>query len=249
VPWPPAAESPSRAEGTLDWVVSAITGQSPAIEQAAISGELSHGSVIQPSEQISTGDDERVVLTHGQDVLELQPNTTVAIGGAGPNGMATVVKLIDGTVHVKVCKRLSTPSRSRPLLVATVRSRNSMSPRTTIRRGVISEAPSRAVAGGNRAVDVTPGAPPCIRSDDDATPDLGDARGRTPGRQPPAVGGTRPANVRRWRQDGNSGNNNSSGNSSSSGNGNGNGNSNGNGGVTVMAGATVMAGQRRRQWQ
>jgi hypothetical protein len=97
--------APSRAEGTLDWIVSAITGRSPAIEQAAISGELSRGSVVQPSDQISTGDGERVVLTHGQDVLELQPNTTVAIGGAGPNGMATVVKLIDGTVHVKVGKR------------------------------------------------------------------------------------------------------------------------------------------------
>ena len=169
--------APSRAEGTLDWVVSAITGQGPAIEQVAISGDLSRGSVVQPSEQISTGDGERVVLTHGQDVLELQPNTTVAIGGAGPNGMATVVKLIDGTVHVKVGKRAPgrTFSVETRFLVATVKgtefdvTADDDAAAVSVSEGTVAVQS----AGGNRAVDVTPGRTAVASADDeDATPDL-----------------------------------------------------------------------------
>ena len=169
--------APSRAEGTLDWVVSAITGQAPAIEQAAISGDLSRGSVIQPSEQISTGDGEHVVLTHGQDVLELQPNTTVAIGGAGPNGMATVVELIDGTVHVKVGKRAPgrTFSVETRFLVATVKgtefdvTADDDAAAVSVSEGTVAVQSD----GGNRSVDVTPGRTAVASADDeDATPDL-----------------------------------------------------------------------------
>ena len=169
--------APSRAEGTLDWVVAAITGQSPAVEQVAITGDLARGSVLEPSEQISTGDGEHVVLTHGQDVLELQPNTTVAIGGAGPNGMATIVKLIDGTVHVKVGKR--TPGRTFSVetrfLVATVKgtefdvTSDDDAAAVSVSEGTVAVQS----AGGNRSVDVTPGRTAVASADDDdATPDL-----------------------------------------------------------------------------
>ncbi len=219
--------TPSRAEGTLDWVVSAITGQGPAIEQVAISGELARGSVVQPSEQVSTGDGERVVLTHGQDVLELQPNTTVAIGGAGPTGMATVVKLIDGTVHVKVGKRAPgrTFSVETRFLVATVKgtefdvTADDDAAAVSVSEGTVAVQS----AGGSRAVDVTPGRTAVASADDeDATPDL---------EATPAGGAPEAAKAAGKAKAGNSTSEGTAkGNSDSSSSGNGQGNSDGSNG-------------------
>lgn len=237
--------APSRAEGTLDWVVAAITGQSPAIEQAAISGDLSRGSVVPPSEQISTGDGEHVVLTHGQDVLELQPNTTVAIGGAGPNGMATVVKLIDGTVHVKVGKRAPgrTFSVETRFLVATVKgtefdvTADDDAAAVSVSEGTVAVQSD----GGNRSVDVTAGRTAVASAaDDDATPDVS----ATPEGGAPEAAKAAGKSAKEKKADKNAadgtaegktkGNGNANGagngNANGAGNGNGNGADNGNGG-------------------
>jgi hypothetical protein len=233
---------PSRAEGPLDWVVSAITGQSPTIEQASISGDLSRGSVVQPSDRISTGDGERVVLTHGQDVLELQPNTTVAIGGAGPNRMATVVKLLDGTVHVKVGKRAPgrTFSVETRFLVATVKgtefdvTADDDAAAVSVSEGTVAVQS----AGGNRAVDVTPGRTAVAAAgDDDATPDL-DATPAGGAPEAAKAAGKSAKDKAGKKSDGSAksegngagnGNGNGAGNGNGNGAGNGNGNGNGNG--------------------
>lgn len=229
--------APSRAEGTLDWVVSAITGQSPAIEQAAMSGELARGNVVQPSEQISTGDGERVVLTHGQDILELQPNTAVVIGGAGPNGMATVVKLIDGTVHVKVGKRAPgrTFSVETRFLVATVKgtefdvTADDDAAAVSVSEGTVAVQSE----GGNRSVDVTPGRTAVASAaDDDATPDLS----ATPAGGAPEAAKAAGKAAKDKKADKNAsddaadGKSKGNGNANGADNGNGNGSGNGNGG-------------------
>ena len=244
--------APSRAEGTLEWVVSAITGQSPAIEQTAISGDLAHGSVVQPSEQVSTGDGERVVLTRGLDVLELQPNTTVAIGGSGPNGMATVVKLIDGTVHVKVGKRAPgrTFSVETRFLVATVKgtefdvTAGEEAAAVSVSEGTVAVQS----AGADRAVDVTPGRTAVASADDDdGTPDLeatpaggapeaAKAAGKAAGEKKADKNASDEAADRTYKDHGKAngasngeGNANGGGNSKGNGNANGAGNVNGNG--------------------
>ena len=239
--------APSRAEGTLDWIVSAVTGQSPAIEQAAISGDLARGSVVQPSEQVSTGDDERVVLTHGQDVLELQPNTTVAVGGAGPNGMATVVKLIDGTVHVKVGKRAPgrTFSVETRFLVATVKgtefdvTADDDAAAVSVSEGTVAVQSD----GGNRSVDVTAGRTAVASAaDDDATPDVS----ATPAGGAPEAAKAAGKSAREKKADKKAADGTAEGKSKGNGKANGAGNGNGNGNANGNSGGN---GNAQRQWQ
>jgi hypothetical protein len=90
--------------------------------------------------------------------------------------MATVVKLIDGTVHEGRQARPRAHLLGRDPLPGRDRqgTRNSMSPGRRCRRGVGLEGTVAVQsAGGNRAVDVTPGRTAVASAtDDDATPDL-----------------------------------------------------------------------------
>lgn len=232
--------APSRADSTLDWIVSAITGQSPTMEQVATASALSRGSVLLPDDKITTSDGQRVVLTHGHDVLELEPHTTIAIGDGGPDGMATVVKLIDGTVHVKVGKR--TPGRTFAVktryLVATVKGTEfdvtvgDSAAAVSVTEGVVSVRSER----GSNAVDVTPGRTAVASAFGDVEASVGP----TPSGGAPeaakaakgsatAKGGAAAEGAAPGKGKGNA-NGNAGGNGNSGGNGNGNGNSGGNGG-------------------
>jgi hypothetical protein len=227
---------PSQADGTLDWIVSAITEQEPAFEQVSMAGALSRGSTVQSSEHIATGDGECIVLTRGQDVLELQPNTSVTIGDTGPHGVDTVVKLLDGTVHVKVGKRA--PGRTFAVqtrfLVATVKGTEfevavgDAAAAVSVSEGTVAVQS----AGGHRAVDVTAGRTAVAAVDDsDSMPDVG----ATP------AGGARQAAKAKSGKDaaGAAANGTSSGKGSGNGgaNGSGNGGGNGHGGGNGNGGA------------
>ncbi len=133
--------APRQVDGALDRTVSAVTDKNAVTtqvwrsvastlasedaepEQIASASPLSSATVLKPNESITTGYASRTVLTRGHDILELGPQTTIAVGGREPQSSTTIIRLIDGTVHVRAAKRTDggTLSVETQALVATVK--------------------------------------------------------------------------------------------------------------------------------
>lgn len=159
------------AETNKVWgsVVSALTsedgersqtaGSSPA--PAAAATAASQYTVLKPNEHVSSGNVGRLVLTQGHDILELEPRTTIAVGAEGPEAATTIIRLIDGTIHVKANKRTDgeTLSIETQYLVATVKGTKFDVATTqggaavSVTEGLVAVRSTAAADG----VDVTPG--------------------------------------------------------------------------------------------
>jgi hypothetical protein len=114
-----------RGETNEVWksVLSAMTGGQIEGNRTSGTSVLSGATVLQPNERIATGSAGHTVLTRGHDILQVGPESTVAIGDSGPDGLATIIELISGTVHVEAAERTGdeTLSIETRFLVATVK--------------------------------------------------------------------------------------------------------------------------------
>lgn len=115
-------------------------------------------TLLKDGDRVSTGSHGRTVATSGNDLLQLAPQTTITIGEPKP---ATIIELLDGTLHVKAGKRHDgdTLSIETQYLVATVKGTEFVVTTTdggaavTVTEGVVSVRSTRA----SEAFDVVPG--------------------------------------------------------------------------------------------
>jgi len=155
----------SRAD-VWNWLTDLVTDH-PDTEAAALSGEEL------PPDAIVTKDGEKRVLHMGRDVLELYPGSAVTIEETGPN---TSVRLITGTVRVKVAKRKNGEAFDvrTLMLVATVKgtefevSAIGNGSAVSVYEGRVAVKASGRVGG----IDVTPGKTATVTGAEDA-PSLG----------------------------------------------------------------------------
>jgi ferric-dicitrate binding protein FerR (iron transport regulator) len=155
----------SRAD-VWNWLTGLVTDH-PDTEAAALSGEQL------PPDAIVTKDGEKRVLHMGRDVLELYPSSAVTIEETGPN---TSVRLITGTLRVKVAKRKKGQAFDvrTLMLVATVKG-TEFEVSTTGNGSAVSVYEGRvAVKATGRVggLDVTPGKTATVTGAEDA-PALG----------------------------------------------------------------------------
>ena len=157
------------AEGRADvwdWLTGLVRTH-PDAEPAALSADEL------PPDAIVTKGGEKRVLRLGRDVLELYPSTAVTIEENGPN---TSVRLITGTVRVKVAKRKKGQAFNvrTLLLVATVKgtdfevSATGNGSAVSVYEGRVAVKATGRVGG----TDVTPGKTATLASAEDA-PALG----------------------------------------------------------------------------
>jgi len=158
-------------------VVSVLTSEDVESEQVASSAPPSGGTVLQQSESVTTGSAGRIVLTEGHDILEMDPETTIFVGKSGPEATATIVKLIDGTIHVKAATRADgrTFSVETQYLVATVK--GTRFDVTTTEGGAAVSVTEGLVSvrspGSSDGVDVTPGNTAVVSAADGGAPMVG----------------------------------------------------------------------------
>jgi len=115
-------------------------------------------TLLKGGDRVSTGSQGRTVATSGNDLLRLEPETTITIGE--PKA-ATIIELLDGTLHVKAGKRHDgdTLSIETQYLVATVKGTEFVVTMTdsgaavSVTEGVVSVRSTRA----SDAFDVKPG--------------------------------------------------------------------------------------------
>ena len=115
-------------------------------------------SLLKDGDRVISGSAGRTVATSGNDILKLEPNTAITIGA---QKAATIIELIDGTLHVKAGKRQDgdTLSIETQYLVATVKGTEFVVTVTdkgaavSVSEGVISVRSTRTSA----AFDVVPG--------------------------------------------------------------------------------------------
>ena len=115
-------------------------------------------TLLKGGDRVSTGSQGRTVATSGNDLLRLEPETTITIGE--PKA-ATIIELLDGTLHVKAGKRHDgdTLSIETQYLVATVKGTEFVVTMTdsgaavSVSEGVVSVRSTRA----SDAFDVLPG--------------------------------------------------------------------------------------------
>ncbi|MBA4098370.1 MAG: hypothetical protein C0484_16590 [Rhodospirillum sp.] len=115
-------------------------------------------TMLKDGDRVTTGSQSRTVATSGNDLLRLEPKTTITIGETKP---ATIIELLDGTLHVKAGKREDgdTLSIETQYLVATVKGTEFVVATTdvgtavSVTEGVVSV---RSIRVG-QAFDVMPG--------------------------------------------------------------------------------------------
>lgn len=120
-----SAVTDKNAITTQVWrtVASTFEGEDSEPVQVASAAPLSGVATIKPNESISTGSTGRTVLTRGHDIVDLAPRTTIVVDERGSEDPATIIRLIDGTLHVRAAKRpvRGTLSVETRYLVATVK--------------------------------------------------------------------------------------------------------------------------------
>ena len=154
-------------------VASTFAIEDSESEQIASGSPLSNATVLKPNESITTGYARRTVLTRGHDILELEPQTTIAAGQKGPENSTTTIRLLDGTIHVKAAKRTDggTLSIETQSLVATVKG-TKFDVTTTANGAAVSVTEgivSVRLTGSSDAVDVTRGRTAVVSAADGAT--------------------------------------------------------------------------------
>ena len=115
-------------------------------------------TMLKDGDRVTTGSRGRTVTTSGNDILSLEPKTTITIGEPMP---ATIIELLGGTLHVKAGKRQDgdTLSIETQYLVATVKGTEFVVTTTasgaavSVSEGVVSVRSTRA----SDAFDVLPG--------------------------------------------------------------------------------------------
>jgi hypothetical protein len=115
-------------------------------------------SLLKDGDRVIAGNASRTVATSGNDILKLEPNTAITIGARKP---ATIIELLDGTLHVKAGKRQDgdTLSIETQYLVATVKGTEFVVATTdagtavSVTEGVVSVRSTRV----GQAFDVMPG--------------------------------------------------------------------------------------------
>jgi len=82
--------------------------------------QVSDFAPLKDGDRVISGGAGRTVATSGNDILKLEPNTAITVGAQKP---ATIIELLDGTLHVKAGKRQDgdTLSIETQYLVATVK--------------------------------------------------------------------------------------------------------------------------------
>jgi len=158
-------------------IVSTLTSDEGDREQIASSTASTGATVLQPNQSVTTGSTGRMVLTLGHDILELAPRTTIAVGDARPEATTTIIRLLDGTVHVKAAKRTDgqTFSVETQYLVATVKGTkfdvmtSERGAAVSVTEGLVSVRP----AGSSDGVDVAPGNTAVVLAADGAAPVVG----------------------------------------------------------------------------
>jgi hypothetical protein len=130
-------------------------------------------TMLKDGDRVTTGSQERTVATSGNDILRLEPKTTITIGEPAP---ATIIELLGGTLHVKAGKRHDgdTLSIETQYLVATVKGTEFVVTMTnhgaavSVTEGVVSVRSTRASA----AYNVTPGHTAIVSSVHGALPTI-----------------------------------------------------------------------------
>lgn len=158
-------------------VVSAITSDDVERDPGASSASLSNYAVLQRNETVATGDIGRIVVTQGHDILEIGPATTIAASESSPGSKETIIRLLDGIIHVKAAKRPEgeTLSIETQYLVATVKgtqfdvSTSIAGTMVTVTEGLVTVR----AAGSSGGIDVTPGNTAVISAAAGAVPFVG----------------------------------------------------------------------------
>lgn len=160
-------------------VATTFEGDDAESEQVASAALASGATSLKPSEvatkpnEIATGDSSRTLLTRGHDILELDPYTTIDISDEAMEDSTTIIRLFDGTIHVKAAKRTDggTLSVKTRYLVATVKG-TKFDVTTTAEGAAVSVTEGivgvRSTAS-NDGVDVTRGRTAVILAADGAT--------------------------------------------------------------------------------
>ncbi len=147
----------STATGQV-WTSVMTTFAADEEEDAAHAASAPDLTLLKGGDRVSTGSQGRTVATSGNDLLRLEPATTITIGE--PKA-ATIIELLDGTLHVKAGKRHDgdTLSIETQYLVATVKGTEFVVTMTdsgaavSVTEGVVSVRSTRA----SDAFDVKPG--------------------------------------------------------------------------------------------
>ena len=158
-------------------VVSALTSDDVERGPVASAASLSSYAVLQRNETIATGAMGRIVVTQGHDILEIGPASTIAASESSPGSKETIIKLLDGIVHVNAAKRPEgeTLSIETQYLVATVKgtefdvSTSVIGTMVTVTEGLVSVR----AAGSSGGIDVTPGTTAVISAAAGAIPIIG----------------------------------------------------------------------------
>jgi hypothetical protein len=116
-------------------------------------------AMLKDGDRVTAGSQSRTVATSGNDLLRLEPKTTITIEEQKP---ATIIELLDGTLHVKAGKREDgdTLSIETQYLVATVKgtefavATTDVGTAVSVTEGVVSVRSTRATS---EAIDVMPG--------------------------------------------------------------------------------------------
>ena len=130
-------------------------------------------TLLEDGDRVTAGSAGRTVATSGNDLLGLEPNTTITIGTQKP---ATIIELLDGTLHIKAGKREDgeTLSIETQYLVATVKGTEFAVTMTdqgaivSVSEGVVSVRSVRTT----EAVDVVPGQTAIVSSVHGALPTI-----------------------------------------------------------------------------
>jgi hypothetical protein len=140
------------------WTSVVKTFASDAEDDPAHEASAPDLTMLKDGDRVTTGTQSRTVATSGNDILRLEPKTTITIGEPKP---ATIIELLDGALHVKAGKRQNgdTLSIETQYLVATVKGTEFVVLATdsgaavTVTEGVVAVRSTRT----RDAFDVTPG--------------------------------------------------------------------------------------------
>ena len=166
---------PDHVDEALGRTATVISDKSPATAQAWTSvvttfatddaddgpADATSGpglTMLQGGDRVTVGNAGRTVTTSGNDILRLEPKATITIEDQTP---ATIIELLDGTLHVRAGKRQDgdTLSIETQYLVATVKGTEFVVTATdagtavSVTEGVVSVRSIRT----SKALDVMPG--------------------------------------------------------------------------------------------
>lgn len=118
---PTGGETGSEADDAWTSVVSAVTSEDGDTEPGARSA-----SIVSDAAQtgtITSGSAGKTLVTRGHDIVEMRPQTVIAVDESTPDDPSTIVRLIDGSIFVEAAKRKhgETLSVETRYLVATVK--------------------------------------------------------------------------------------------------------------------------------